>query len=507
LTAAPAVNAGAEPDAPGAARPDLEAAAGAFAGAACSAFDEAGSLVWLNPAGERLRRRAGEAAFGPAAARAELLRTGRSRRLRVEAGEGEARLWLIVRIRRIRDGSGAPLALCAADDVSAERRALQALQALRERSNDLVSLVSDMIWETDADWRLSHLALRDADADELRNLLGRSLFEIGAFESGRGAARPPNPRSRALFRERGFHMPRDGVERVFMLTGTPRFDPDSGAFEGFRGSGLDVTEKRRAERSAERSREALERALETLAERNRALDAALRASRAAEVAKDEFLARMSHELRTPLNAVLGLSSVLKHDMEDEPGSRRAICLDEIHNAGGRLLSLVEDVLSFSRGELRPDEIAREPVRLDALVRDAAAALSAAAEARGVALELEAPAEALRLDPGGARRLLINLIDNAVKFSHPGGVARVEARIEDGAARFVVRDDGVGVPADALPRIFEPFHQADGGASRAHGGAGLGLALCKRIVEAHGGRIFLESAEGRGAVATAILPGG
>jgi signal transduction histidine kinase len=476
---------------------------------ACAVFDAEDRLVWANDAAARLMAALGAGAFGSAADRRGAAGAGRAARRRFEIGPDGARRTLTARFAAVPGAAGQ--VFCAVVDATSEARAVRALRQVTQRADDLVMLLSDCIWETDAEGRLVHFTLRHADPEAARALVGRSLFEVGAFDpaprgaaggAARGFARPPTPRSRALFRDAVFRMTLAGADRVFLLAGMPLFDEETGAFLGFRGAGDEITERLRAEAAEAAARGQLEA-------RNAELDSALTAAQAAARAKSEFLARMSHELRTPLNAVLGLSAVLKHGLGDRADDRQARCLDEIAGAGRHLLALVTDVLEMAEERADPAALDRAPCDPAALAAEAAQAQGAAAAARGVRLAVEA-APGLALTADGARlgRALWHLLDNAVKFSPRGGTVALRVWADDGRLWIEVRDDGPGVPAGMRARVTEPFFQADGGATRSHGGVGVGLALCARVAAMHGGGVEIGGGEGgEGAVVRLWLPAG
>jgi PAS domain S-box-containing protein len=222
--------------------------------------------------------------------------------------------------------------------------------------------------------------------------------------------------------------------------------------------------------------------------------------------KDEFLATLSHELRTPLTAMLGWSRLLRSGQLDEAGRERAVQIIE-RNAEAQS-KLIEDLLDVSRiitGKLRMEV---QPVALATVIETVASGLRPAAEAKLVRLDcsLDQAAGPVTGDPARLQQVVTNLLTNAVKFTPAGG--RVEVRLErsDAHARIVVRDTGVGISPEALPHVFERFHQADSSNTREHGGLGLGLAIVRHIVESHGGSVYAESqGEGLGAVFTVELP--
>ncbi|USQ94712.1 MASE1 domain-containing protein [Caulobacter sp. RL271] len=231
----------------------------------------------------------------------------------------------------------------------------------------------------------------------------------------------------------------------------------------------------------------------TRAARSRAL--------AATEAKTEFLATMSHEIRTPLNSVLGFAQLLATRQDLPPDVRRQVNL--IDSAGAALLTVVNDILDFSRVETGQIELLPQPTSAAALLRDTVAIMAPEARAKGLSLDVEIidPVDALHdLDADRLRQVLINLLNNAVKFTEEG---RIDARliVEPGDVedrlRFEIIDTGVGIDLDKQSLLFQRFSQADSSVSRLHGGAGLGLAICRALVEVMGGRIGADSVPGRG----------
>jgi two-component system, cell cycle sensor histidine kinase PleC len=240
-----------------------------------------------------------------------------------------------------------------------------------------------------------------------------------------------------------------------------------------------------------------------------ALEAArLRAEQASD-AKSEFLAHMSHELRTPLNAVLGFADVIRHRLLP---SRTEEYGESIHQAGTHLLALVNDLLDLHRIEDGRFPLACQPLDAPAALQDALALVAPLAERRRVRLaDATSPAIApcfVAADPRALRQCLFNLLGNAIKFSPEG--SSVETRVEgtdDGRVRFSIRDEGAGISSEDLACIFEPFRRGSADVAAAQHGAGLGLAITKRLVELHAGGLTLASGERVGTIATVELPGG
>jgi two-component system, sensor histidine kinase len=241
-----------------------------------------------------------------------------------------------------------------------------------------------------------------------------------------------------------------------------------------------------------------DRAYEDLIALNRQLEQATRA-------KSEFLAHMSHEIRTPMNGVIGMTEVLLRGALT-PEQRDYV--ETIRTSGESLLTILNDILDFSKVEQGKLEIEAQPFALRKTVEDVRKLLTPRAAEKGVDL-------LVRVEDGGrdlpdivigdvtrVRQVLINLVGNAIKFTRHGsvtvsigaGLAEARDRLR---VRIAVADTGIGIPADKLHRLFEAFSQVDASTTREFGGTGLGLAISKRLVEAMGGRLWVESEAGRG----------
>ena len=226
---------------------------------------------------------------------------------------------------------------------------------------------------------------------------------------------------------------------------------------------------------------------------------------AASQAKSDFIASMSHELRTPLSAILGFSELMRG--EPREGDRRLVpdeWIGHIHHSGQHLLALINDVLDLAKVEAGRLELDRAPFDLRGLVTETVAGLRPLAERKHLRLTTTVAAGQLVADRGRVRQVLYNLLSNAIKFTPDGGSVRVEAAGGAGEVRVTVADTGIGIAPEDQATIFEEFRQVGDAAAR-QGGTGLGLALTRRLVEAHGGRIELESAVGAGSRFTAIFP--
>ena len=234
------------------------------------------------------------------------------------------------------------------------------------------------------------------------------------------------------------------------------------------------------------------------------MTARLRASRQMQV---DFVANVSHELRTPLTAIKGLVETLRDGAVDDPQVRDRF-LETVDDETDRLIRLVNDLLILSRADSEALNLQRQTVDMVDLVSSTVARLAAQAEAKDLVVGVEtnaAPLQALA-DPDRIEQVLLNLLDNAIKYSPPGGSVTVGVAGDPGEdVQVWVRDEGIGIPEEDLARVGERFYRADRARSRAEGGSGLGLAIARALVEGHGGRLWLESQEGQGTLATFTLP--
>lgn len=277
----------------------------------------------------------------------------------------------------------------------------------------------------------------------------------------------------------------DGRTRHIRARGLRRLMPDGSIISS--GVAVDITEL-----------------MATRAELHQARHQAESASRA----KSAFLSVMSHEMRTPLNAILGFADVLLATPLDE-AQRDAV--EHQQQAGRALLALVDDVLQFSRLEAEQELPERQPADLRVLLAHAAGRFGGGADERGVTLRVDVSdlmPELVRLDAARVLRVLQRMVDNAVKFSPRGGQVVLGAQpLPLGWVRFSVADAGPGVPAPMQAAIFEPFTQMDEGTNRRHGGPGLGLAICRRLVAGMGGELGVENRAEGGALFWFSIPCG
>ncbi|MBL7958736.1 response regulator [bacterium] len=226
--------------------------------------------------------------------------------------------------------------------------------------------------------------------------------------------------------------------------------------------------------------------------------------------KSEFLANMSHELRTPLNAIIGFSELLQDEMKERATPDQMQSLQDIHHSGKHLLQLINDILDLSKIEAGKMELNQEyfevPQLLDTIKRTVAPLL----DKKSQVLEIRVDGEMkIFADLNKIKQVIINLLSNAIKFSSPGTVIGIESIIlyngRQPVFQLAVKDNGRGIPKEFHDVIFDEFRQVDGSSTREDQGTGLGLALCRRLIEMHGGKIWVESELNKGSKFVFLIP--
>jgi signal transduction histidine kinase len=222
--------------------------------------------------------------------------------------------------------------------------------------------------------------------------------------------------------------------------------------------------------------------------------------------KSEFLANMSHELRTPLNAIIGFSEVLSERMFGDLNEKQEEYLRDIHASGQHLLSLINDILDLSKIEAGRMELEPTAFDLPTAIENALTLVRERAARRGIALHqaVDQRLDQIRADERKIKQVLLNLLSNALKFTPEGGRIDVRAGLVDGMAEVSVADTGIGIAPEDQEAVFEEFRQV-GTAAKKVEGTGLGLALSRKFIELHGGRIWVTSQVGVGATFTFTLP--
>jgi PAS domain S-box-containing protein len=387
------------------------------------------------------------------------------------------------------------------EDALAARRRLEAANAALQDLSQAVEQSAQAVVITDAAHRIEYVNAafsrqsghaRDAAVGQPMRLLQSGQTPPATFAAMHATlARGETWRGEFINRRS------DGRLAVDAAIITPLRGGDGGAVTRYLALLDDVTQQRRQHDELERHRHHLE---ELVASRTAELEAARAASDAANLAKSAFLANMSHEIRTPLNAVIGLTHLQR--LEPLSAAQRAR-LDKIDGAAQHLLAIISDILDLSKIEAGEMQLEQLDFALAPLLDGVRSMVAAGAVAKGLALgvEIDAMPLWLRGDPTRLRQALLNFAANAVKFTHQGQVLlRVRLlgmRPEGVHLRFEVQDSGIGIRAEQLPQLFEPFAQADASTTRRFGGTGLGLAITRRLVRLMGGEVGASSVPGQG----------
>ena len=223
-----------------------------------------------------------------------------------------------------------------------------------------------------------------------------------------------------------------------------------------------------------------------------------------ETVRRDFISNVSHELRTPLASLKALTETLRDGALEDPKAARRF-LGRIETEVDALTQMATELLELSRIESGQVPLERKAVPAAALLLSAVERMRTQTERAGLVLRLDTTQDMTEVwaDQPRLEQVLVNLIHNAIKFTRPGGEVVLSAQTEADFVRFSVRDSGVGIPAEDLERIFERFYKAD--RARSGGGTGLGLSISRHLVEAHGGRIWVESMEGQGSTFFFTIP--
>lgn len=223
--------------------------------------------------------------------------------------------------------------------------------------------------------------------------------------------------------------------------------------------------------------------------------------------KSEFMMAMSHELRTPLNSIIGFSDLLKNKDFGELNDIQKKYVNNIHLSGKNLLMIVNDILDISTLEANKIDLSIEKISISDVINISIATIKDIAEQKKIQIipEIDPVLDLIDADANRIRQVLFNILNNAIKFSKPQGIVNITARKEGDMVHVSVSDTGIGIKEADMERLFKEFEQLDKGVSRQFGGTGLGLVISKKLIELHGGRIWVKSKYGEGSTFSFMLP--
>jgi PAS domain S-box-containing protein len=462
--------------------------------------ENASLIAWIHPDDQEAGQTARRAVFDSGQGRYDL---------RVVWPDGQVR-WCRFQSHEVRGAGGAPERLdMLVEDITEQRAAEDALQHNERRWRRLMEQGWEVVWAADAARARHQIGGRRRqiagwDPDELLALPLPSIVHADdlahLIDGWREAETRPGE---AVVREYRLRRKAGGWLWVEGAVVNLLDDPDVRAFVGHT---REIHERKLAEEALAQANVDLER---RVAEATAGLlSANARLTHAAQ-AKDAFLANMSHELRTPLNAVLGLSEALQEEVYGEVSERQKTALRQIEQSGRHLLSLIGDILDLSKIEAGKAEISFATVGVGEVCRAALGMIQGMARQKHIAVttHISDGFALMEADERKLKQILVNLLSNAVKFTPENGSAGLEVDVSEaeGIATFSVWDTGVGIRAEDLPRLFQPFVQLDSSLSRQHTGSGLGLALVRALVDLHGGSVTAESEHGKRSRFTVRLP--
>ncbi len=388
----------------------------------------------------------------------------------------------------------------------------KALEESEQRFKDFADCASDWFWEMDADLRLSFLSSSFEQVSEgasPKQFLGKTQQDLGWADTDHDKWLLYTEDLAAHRAIKDFHylfMTPKGNERHWSISGRPVFNAE-GSFTGYRGVGRDVTEKRKAENELEVYRNHLETmVVERTAEIDRQaeqLERALEQEQKNNTLQREFVALVSHEFRTPLAIIDGAAQRIERRKGKLTPEDLKPRVAKIRSAVQRMTDLIESVLSIARLDAGKIEMESQRIDLAALVTEVCQRHQEISKEHAITTDVDSLALPYWGDPKLLDQVFTNLVSNAIKYSPGATEVEVRGRCEHDHAVISVRDHGLGIPENEIPKLFERYFRAT--TSTGIAGTGIGLNLVKELVEMHDGHICVESAHGKGTTFTVSLP--
>ena len=426
-------------------------------------------------------------------------------------------LWLRVRceLTRQEDEVG-PHLIGIAVDITEQKNLVERTVAADLRLRDAIETIPEafVLWDAE-----NRLVLCNSNFQELHQLPDEAVVAGTSYETIVATGRKPLIRATVAHdsEPRGARTFEAQLEDERWMHISERRTKDG----GYVSVGTDITKIKQHEQKLiegekrqrativdlRKSQQALERQTAELADLAEKYAEEKTRAEEANAAKSKFLANMSHELRTPLNAIIGFSEIMESGMFGPLGDDKYIEYSrDIRESGKYLLDVINDILDMSKIEAGGIRLSPEAVELDSLLADCIRVVSTRASEKRLAIKAEVePGVHLNADRRALKQIALNLLSNAVKFTPDGGAVTVQGRLRGRAVIIGIKDNGIGIPRQALQKLGRPFEQVESQLTKRHQGSGLGLAIAKSLVELHGGAMRIRSRLGRGTLVMVRLP--
>jgi two-component system cell cycle sensor histidine kinase PleC len=426
-------------------------------------------------------------------------------------------LWLRVRCELTRqEGEVGPHLIGIAVDITEQKNLVERTVAADLRLRDAIETIPEafVLWDAE-----NRLVLCNSNFQELHQLPDEAVIAGTSYETIVATGRKPLIRATVAHdsEPRGARTFEAQLEDGRWMHISERRTKDG----GYVSVGTDITKIKQHEQKLiegekrqrativdlRKSQQALERQTAELADLAEKYAEEKTRAEEANAAKSKFLANMSHELRTPLNAIIGFSEIMESGMFGPLGADKYIEYSrDIRESGEYLLDVINDILDMSKIEAGGIRLSPETVELDSLMADCIRVVSTRAGEKRLAVNAEVePGIHLKADRRALKQIALNLLSNAVKFTPDGGTVTVQGHSRAGAVIIGIKDNGIGIPRQALQKLGRPFEQVESQLTKRHQGSGLGLAIAKSLVELHGGAMRIGSRLGRGTLVVVRLP--